>query len=83
VRETLGLTQTECGRLFTGNKNTPYRIWTRWEETGRWAAPVDQMFKMILTLAMARDLKTPGAGSALGVVLDMLAPDDDDQATGV
>ena len=78
VREALGLTQTEAGRLFSGNQRRPYDIWSRWETTGKWPAPADQMFKIILTLVMMRDLNTPGSGRALDIVLDMLQDDDEE-----
>ena len=77
VREAIDLSPTEAGRLFTGNNKRPYDIWKRWEETGNWPAPVDKMFKIILTLKMCEEVKTPGASKALKIVLDTLSLDDD------
>jgi len=77
VRETMGLTQREAGELFAGQTGqNASDTWGRWERTGNWPKPADALFKIILTLKMAEDMKTPGAGKALKMVLSMLSLDD-------
>lgn len=73
VREALSLTPTQAGELFTGHSGKKaYDTWSRWERTGNWPEPANQLFKTILTLVMCRDLKTRGASLALDIVLNML-----------
>jgi len=77
VREALGLTPTEAGELFTGHDaKKAYDTWSRWERTGNWPAPADKLFIVILSLVMAKDLKTRGAAGALDLVLNILALDE-------
>ena len=77
VREALGLTQREAGELFAGQAGqNASDTWGRWERTGNWPKPAETLFKIILTLKMAEELRTPGVGRALKLVLDMLALDD-------
>lgn len=79
VREALGLTQKEAGELFAGQAGqNASDTWGRWERTGNWPKPAEALFKAILTLKMAEDLRTPGANKALKLVIEMLKPDDED-----
>ena len=77
VREALGLTPTQCGKLLLGSKpKTAYDQWTQWENGGRNPSrAADKMFDIILALKMAQDLKTPGADMALGIVIKLLNDD--------
>ncbi|MBL1261143.1 MAG: hypothetical protein COB33_011485 [Thiotrichaceae bacterium] len=76
TREALNLTSRQAGELFTGHLGqNAYDTWSRWERTGNWPEPVNQMLKITLTLIMARDLKTKGASGALDLVIKMLQGD--------
>jgi len=79
VREALGLTPTQCGKLLLGcNAKQAYDTWTRWERGDRNPTrATEKMFNIILTLKMAKDLKTPGADKALDLVTNLLSEDGD------
>lgn len=73
VRETLGLTQTKAGELFTGqSKKLAYDTWSRWERTGKWPAPAEKLFNIVLRLKKAEDDKTRNCHGALKLVLHLL-----------
>lgn len=77
VRQALGLTPTECGKLLLGcNSKQAYDTWTRWERGDRNPTrATEKMFNIILTLKMAKDLKTLGAQKALDLVMNLLDED--------
>jgi hypothetical protein len=73
VREVLGLTPTEAGKLLFGYESKKsYDQWTQWEKSKTLSKPTEQYFNLILFLAIARDLKTPGASQALDKYLVVL-----------
>lgn len=73
VRESLKLTQTKCGELFTGQtKKLAYDTWSRWERTGKWPAPAEKLFNIVLALKMAEDHKTRNCYGALKLILRLL-----------
>jgi len=66
----LGLTLTEYGKLLLGcNAKQTYDTWTRWESGERNPTQAtEKMFNIVLTLKMAKDLKTPGTNKALNLI---------------
>ena len=81
VREALGLTPTHCGQLLLGSKpKAAYDQWTQWENgTRNPSRATEKMFNIILSLKMAKDLKTPGSDKALDLIIKLLG--DDQNAT--
>jgi len=74
VREALGLTPTEAGKLlfdFEGKK--AYDMWSRWERTGKWDASTDNYFTFISMLFLFKEWKTAGASKAFDLILKQLA----------
>ncbi len=77
VRDELNLTQKEAGELLAGLKGkNASDAWCRWERTGKWHGTTDALFKIILSLKMAEDLKTPDVSKGLNVALNALSDDD-------
>ncbi len=76
VREALGLTPTECGKIFIGGNN-PYRAWKKLEDSGNWNSGTEKMLNLILILVMAKDHKTKNCHGALDLVLKTLEQTDD------
>jgi len=73
VRGDLDLSQTEAGNLFTGQTGkSAYDTWSRWERTGKWPAPAEKLFNIILALKMAQDHKTRNCHGALKLILELL-----------
>jgi len=74
VREALGLTPTESGQILIGidDGKKAYDTWARMEKTGKWSSAINQYLKLLLILAIARDIKTRGAGCALDLSIKML-----------
>lgn len=76
LREALSLTPTEAGKLFTGQGGkSAYDTWSRWERTGKWPAPAEKLFNIILSLKMAEEFKARNCHGALKMVLKMLEPE--------
>jgi len=74
VREALGLSPTECGKILIGGKE-PYRAWKKLEDSGKWNASTEKMLNIILALEMAQRFKTKNCHGALKLVLEMLKPE--------
>ena len=75
VREALGLTPVQAGKLIIGiaDGKKSYDMWTRWERSGKWPLAVNQYLGVLLILIIARDIGTPGAENALDVVIKTLS----------
>jgi len=73
VREALGLTQTEAGRLLLGySGKQAYDQWSQWE-TGRRkpSRAADRLLDILIILAIARDIGQSGVDGALDHVIDV------------
>lgn len=74
VRETLGLSITECGKLFVGGK-FPYRSWKKLEDTGAWNSGTEKMLDIILILTDAKNGKIKDCYGAIDFVLKHIVGD--------
>lgn len=71
VREALGLTPTECGRILLGVKShkSAYDQWAIMERQNeaeeKLSNSMRQYLNLLLMLSTCRDLRTPGCSQAL------------------
>lgn len=73
VREALGLTPTEAGRVLFGYQGSSYDAWMQWENgTKKPSRPTERFFDLILILAKAKTEKIKGSVNALDHVIKEL-----------
>lgn len=76
VRDALGLTPTECGRLLLGvnNHKSAYDQWAIMERQNateeKLSNSMRQYLNLLLMLSMCRDQRTPGCAQALDKWVD-------------
>lgn len=75
VRTLLELDIHQAGKIFIGSGKHPDKIYARWEKTGNWPKPVNQLFSIIIVLYTAQCDKTKNSDGALKLILKELECD--------